>query len=50
MQEKIYKTMNFSGVLSLVIGICTIMAGITAGIMLIVSAGRLLKGKDNILL
>jgi hypothetical protein len=50
MNEKIYKTMSRTGACSLALGIITLVAGITAGVMMIVSGAALLKKKSEILL
>lgn len=50
MDEKLYKTISSTGAVSLVLGICTLVAGITSGILLIVNGARLLKSKKRILL
>ncbi|MCQ2081002.1 MAG: hypothetical protein MJZ11_05045 [Lachnospiraceae bacterium] len=49
MEEKIYKTMDNSGILNIVIGIGAIVSGIAAGILLIVSGAKLIKHKSNIM-
>lgn len=49
MDEQAYKTMKSVGILNLIIGILTIAAGIGAGVCMIISGGRLLKKKSNIL-
>ena len=41
--EKAYKTMSQAGAGSIVIGIITIVTGVTAGIIAIVNGARLLK-------
>ena len=43
--EKAYKTMSQAGAGSIVIGIITIVTGVTAGIIAIVNGARLLKNK-----
>lgn len=48
MGEKQYKTMSASGVASLVAGIVMIIAGISAGVVAIVSGARLLSVKKSI--
>ena len=50
MNEKVYKTIGFSGASSLAIGICILVTGIASGVVLIVSGARLLKSKKKILL
>lgn len=49
MSEKIYITMKSVGVWNLVMGILLIVAGIAGGILMIVSGGKLLKKKSEIL-
>ena len=49
MEEKTYKTMGSSGILSLVIGIIICILGVGAGIAMIINGGRLLKGKNDIM-
>lgn len=48
MDEKVYKTMGSSGAASLAVGICVLVGGIVAGILLIVSGARLLKNRSKI--
>lgn len=50
MNEKIYKTMTRTGACSVAVGIVTLVAGVTAGILMIVSGARLLKRKSEILI
>ena len=50
MDEKVYKTMGFSGASNLVIGICILVTGVTSGILLILYGAKLLKNKHRILL
>lgn len=49
MEEKIYKTMGGAGALNIVIGVITLVAGITGGVLLIISGAKLLSGKSKIL-
>lgn len=49
MEEKAFKEMGIAGSLNLVIGICTIVGGITSGILLIVHGAKLLSKKKYIL-
>lgn len=49
MSEKIYTTMKSVGIGNLVMGILLIVAGIASGIMMIISGGKLLKKKSDIL-
>ncbi len=50
MDEKVYKTIAFSGGCNLVIGIAILVSGVASGILLIISGSKLLKGKKKILL
>ncbi len=47
--EKIYKTMNFTGVISLTLGIVVIVISLVAGVMSIVSGAMLLSRKKDVL-
>lgn len=49
MDEKVYKTMSGSGALNIVLGVVTLVTGIAAGVLLIISGARLLSGKSKIL-
>ena len=49
MSEKIYMTMKSVGIGNLVMGIIFIIAGVAGGIMMIISGGKLLKKKSDIL-
>ena len=50
MNEKIYKTMRRTGARSIAVGSVTLVTGITAGVLMIVSGSRLLKRKSEILI
>lgn len=50
MNEKIYKTMSYSGSWNLAIGITVMVVGIAAGVMLIINGVRLIKQKYQIML
>ena len=45
MEEKLYKLMRGTGATTLVLGICILVSGISAGVLLIVTGSRLLKNK-----
>ncbi|HKM00128.1 MAG TPA: hypothetical protein VJZ06_09485 [Mobilitalea sp.] len=49
MMEKIYNTMKSVGVWNLVLGIVLIIAGLVAGIFMIVNGAKLLKKKSDLL-
>ena len=49
MDEKLYKKIKSSGASTLVLGICVIAFGVTAGIMLIVNGAKLLAHKADTL-
>ena len=49
MNEKIYNNLKRSGVTSLVIGISTIVAGVAAGVLLIIRGAKLLSCKPDTL-
>ncbi len=48
MEENTYRTMTTGGRINLVFGIIAIVAGTTAGVMLIVNGARLLSGRKKI--
>ena len=50
LNEKIYKTMARTGGCSVAVGIVTLVTGVAAGILMIVSGARLLKRKGDILI
>lgn len=49
MEEKVYKIMTNSGALNITIGVITIVAGIAAGVLLIISGAKLLSGKSRLI-
>lgn len=49
MNEKAYKTMSGVGAGNIVLGIIVLVAGITAGVLMIVNGARLLKRKSELL-
>lgn len=49
MNEKVYKSMGFAGVTSVVTGIVVVVTGVAAGTMMIVGGARLLKDKSKIM-
>ena len=48
MSEIAYKTMAQTGAANLVLGIVVLVTGITAGVLLLVQGGRLLKNKSDL--
>lgn len=48
MKEKLYVAVSHSAVWNLVMGIVILVTGITSGILLLVSAVRLMKAKGEI--
>ena len=49
MEEKVYKTMRGTGATNIVVGVLSLVVGITGGILLIISGAKLLSRKSNIL-
>lgn len=49
MKEDVYKTMNNVGTGNIAIGAVLIVLAVAAGVLAIVSGGRLLAKKDNLL-
>jgi hypothetical protein len=50
MNERTYKTIEMVGAGSLVIGIITIVTGVTLGVLTIVNGARLLKKRSDIII
>ena len=50
MNEKIYRTVSGTGASALTVAIITLVTGIVAGVLMIVSGVRLLKRKSDILI
>ncbi len=48
MEERTYKLMGRSGAMNMAFGICFIVAGITLGVLLIVSGAKLLSNRNKI--
>lgn len=49
MSEKVYRTMKATGILNIVLGICSIILGIGIGVATIVSGAVLLKRKSHLI-
>lgn len=49
MEEQTYRTMKSAGSFGIVIGIVSIVVGVTVGILNIVNGSRLLKKKSDIM-
>lgn len=49
MEEKVYKTMESAGVMSLVVGIAVTIVGVCAGVLMIISGARLITNKSKVL-
>ena len=49
MEEKIYKIMNGSGAVNIVLGVVSLVVGIGTGVLLIISGAKLLSSKSKIL-
>ncbi|MBO6149392.1 MAG: hypothetical protein J6O55_08640 [Lachnospiraceae bacterium] len=48
-QEAIYRSMRFSAVVNIVLGVVVLVTGVVSGTMLLISAGKLLNGKSQLL-
>jgi len=49
MNEKAYKTMSHVGTGNLVLGIIILVAGVAAGVLMIVNGARLLRRKSELI-
>ena len=50
MNEKTYKVMGGAGALNIAFGIISIVVGLATGVLLIISGGKLLSGRKNIII
>lgn len=50
MSEKVYKVMGGAGALNIAFGIISIVVGLATGVLLIISGGKLLSGRKNIII
>ena len=50
MNEKIYKVMGGAGALNIAFGVISIVVGVATGVLLIISGGKLLSGRKNIII
>lgn len=49
MEERVYKTMRGAGATNIVVGIITLVVGVAAGVLMIISGAKLLAGKKDII-
>ena len=49
MDEKTYKVMRNAGAVNITLGVLSIIAGVTAGVLMIVSGAKLLANKSRII-
>ena len=49
MNEKVFKSMGFSEVIGIVTGIVVLVAGVAAGVMMIISGSKLMKDRTGIM-
>ncbi len=49
MEEKTFKIMGAAGAMNIVLGVVVLVTGVAAGVLMIVSGGKLLSGKSKIL-
>ncbi len=50
MNEKLFHTVKSAGIWDLVMGVVILITGLTSGILLLVNAFRLLKGKQDMMI
>jgi hypothetical protein len=49
MEEKVYKTMNGTGALNIVMGVLALVGGIAGGVLLLIAGAKLINSKSKIL-
>ncbi len=49
MEEKVYKTMNGTGTMNIVLGVITLVMGVAGGVLMIVGGAKLLYHKSKIM-
>ena len=49
MEEKAYTAMGKTGAFNLVLGICTMVAGVAVGVVMVIHGAKLLKSRKNIM-
>ncbi len=49
MEEKTYKAVSAAGIMNLVLGVTILVSAVTWGVLLLVSGGKLLKSKKDII-
>lgn len=50
MEEKMFKSVSLAGIMNLVLGITILVSAVTWGVLLLVSGGRLLKSKKDMII
>ena len=50
MEEKMFKSVSVAGIMNLVLGITILVSAVTWGVLLLVSGGRLLKSKKDVII
>ncbi len=49
MEERVHKTMTWTGALNIAVGVISIVFGLAGGVLLIVSGGKLLSDRNKLL-
>lgn len=49
MEERVHKTMTWTGALNIATGVVCIVTGLACGVLLLVSGGKLLSDRKNLL-
>ena len=50
MEEKTYQVLGGAGALNIAFGVISIVVGVTTGVLLIISGGKLLASRRNIII
>jgi hypothetical protein len=49
MNEKVFKSMGFSGITGIVTGVIILVVGVATGVMMIISGSKLMKDRTGIM-
>lgn len=50
MEEKMFKSVSWAGIMNLVLGITILVSAVSWGVLLLVTGGKLLKSKKDVII